>query len=224
MTHHNQGIVLLAIRGQLSTKVLDEARAIHNETAGAPQGVAAARSLGDLSHNVYVPLADAPEVASELLILDRWNDPDGLQKFFSDPQVQAGGDRIFTSRDPVVWQAAEMRGFALPAPHGNHQRYIGMVRGTVKSRALATEVLDEVERKTINIARKHGQVSRQMFWRVVPPGQPESLELIGIDEWTDADGMRAYYEGGHVAPVFDVFSEPAVASTWKQPAGSWVEW
>src|SRR5262249_17943600 len=68
-------IIQLVIRGTLNTPVLDEVRKIHNETAGNPQGVAAARSLGDLSHNVFVPLADA---ATELLILDTWNNLDGL--------------------------------------------------------------------------------------------------------------------------------------------------
>ena len=43
-------IYLLAIRGTLAPKTLEDARKTHNETAGAPANVAAARGLGDLSH------------------------------------------------------------------------------------------------------------------------------------------------------------------------------
>ena len=125
----NNDIVQLAIRGTLKTAVLEEARTIHNQTAGNPAGVAAARALGDLSHNVFVPLGDAHDVASELLILDLWNNVEGLGKFFSDPQVQAGGDMIFAKRDPVVWQAAGARGFVLPTPAGRAQRFVGCFAG-----------------------------------------------------------------------------------------------
>lgn len=97
---HNHGIVLLTIRGTLKTTKIEEAREIHNMTAGNTQGVAAARSLGDLSHNVYVPIGDAPGAVSELLFLDLWNNVAGLQTFFSDAQVQAGGARMFATRAP----------------------------------------------------------------------------------------------------------------------------
>ena len=50
----NDGIFLLAIRGTLKPKTLEDARSTHNMTAGNPDGVAAARALGDLSHNAKV--------------------------------------------------------------------------------------------------------------------------------------------------------------------------
>src|SRR5205823_11841342 len=81
---------LLSIRGTLSPPTLEAARKVHNETAGAPQNVAAARSLGDLSHMVYVPLGGGePEAgAGEFLIMDIWNSMDGLNQFFANKQVQ----------------------------------------------------------------------------------------------------------------------------------------
>src|SRR6187455_2221313 len=85
---------LLAIRGTLAPATLEEARAIHNETAGAPQNVEAARSLGDLSHMVYVPTTQVGGNggdAGEFLILDLWNSVEGLGQFFANPQVQEQG-------------------------------------------------------------------------------------------------------------------------------------
>ena len=221
----NQDFFQLVIRGQLEPTNLDEARQTHNRTAGDPQGVAAARALGDLSHNVFVPLADAKTAATELLILDTWNSIAGLEKFFSDPQVKGGGDMIFKQRDPVVWTLSDMAGFSLLTPASRGERYVGLLRATVKSREQARAAFDGLYRETVNAARILGQVSHQVFYRLTPPGEPPSLELIGIDIWMDAEGMGKFYgDPKHVAPLGPVFAAPPAASVWKQPAGSWVEW
>lgn len=221
----NNGIYLLAIRGTLNQSTLDEVRNIHNETAGNPHGVAAARALGDLSHNVYVPLTDAPTAASELLILDTWTSVEGLGKFFADPQVQAGGGMIFKDRDPVVWQQSEMRGFVHPTPKDKTDRFVGVIRGTVKSRDGARAAFNSLVDKTINASRMLGHVSHQMYWRLTPPNEAPSLELIGIDIWQDADGMNKFYsDRTNAAAAYDVFASAPATSIWKQPQGAWVEW
>src|ERR1043165_7766486 len=96
-------LYLLTIRGTLKPSTLEEARKVHNMTAGNPDGVAAAKSLGDVSHMVYIPAQhdehDKSEGAGEFLIMDLWTSPDGLNTFFSDHQVQEGGSMIFTERD-----------------------------------------------------------------------------------------------------------------------------
>lgn len=56
-------------------------------------------------------------------------------------------------------------------------------------------------------------------------GEPASNELIGIDIWHDADGMRKFYSDTTAAQgIYSVFASPPVASLWKQPAGQWVQW
>ena len=52
----NLTLYLLTIRGTLSPSTLEEARKVHNMTAGDPDGIVAAKSLGDVSHMVYVPM------------------------------------------------------------------------------------------------------------------------------------------------------------------------
>ena len=81
-------LFLLSIRGTLAPPTLEAARKIHNETAGAPANIAAAQSLGDVSHMVHVPLDGAGMGAGEFLILDLWSSMDGLNRFFADPHVQ----------------------------------------------------------------------------------------------------------------------------------------
>jgi hypothetical protein len=67
MSYSHEKIYLLTIRGTLAPTSLEAARQVHNQTAGAPDGVAAARSLGDLSHMVYVPVN---KELPELFIMD----------------------------------------------------------------------------------------------------------------------------------------------------------
>src|SRR5215216_6246759 len=100
-------IYLLSIRGTLAAPALEASRALHNETAGAPPSVAAAKSLGDLSHMVYAPLDPNGSENGAFLFLDMWNSMDGLNQFFANPQVQEQGGRMFIQRDPVVWKPAE---------------------------------------------------------------------------------------------------------------------
>src|SRR5689334_24741501 len=95
---------LLTVRGKAKAATTEEARTLHNATAGNPAGVEAARSLGDLSHQVFTPCGDAQ--AGELLFIDFWNSLSGMAQFFSDPQVQAGASQLFSRRDTPLWAAA----------------------------------------------------------------------------------------------------------------------
>src|SRR4051812_15559017 len=144
---------LLAIRGTLAPKTQEAARAIHNETAGAPPNVAAARALGDLSHMVYVPAEQS--ATGEFLILDLWNNLDGLNQFFANPQVQEQAGHIFDTRDPVVWAPAD--GFAsyhLPVPSGKNDRIVAVVRGMVQSREDAEMQHNAIVANNVNKARQ----------------------------------------------------------------------
>lgn len=222
----NDGVFLLAIQGTLKAKTEEEARNVHNLTAGNPEGVAAARSLGDLSHNVYVSLDSAPGSAGDLLILDLWNNLEGFGRFFADKHVQDGGAMIFASVESrELWLPAhDFYGFALPIPPNKPERFIGLLRGTVRSRDAAKAAFAEFA-TTVNAARMAGQISHEVFFRASEPGQPPSLELLGVDVWMDAAGMgRFYSEPKHMAPLGNIFSAAPKTSTWKRPAGSWVEW
>src|SRR5580700_9155978 len=87
---------LLTVRGRTAAATLDDARAIHNATAGAPQSAAGARSLGDLSHNVFAPSGSGLE--SQLLFIDFWNSLSGLGTFFANPMSR----RQRTSCSPIA--------------------------------------------------------------------------------------------------------------------------
>jgi quinol monooxygenase YgiN len=221
-------IYLLAIRGTLALPTLEATRTMHNETAGAPANVAAARALGDLSHMVYVPL-DHGQVGGEggaFLILDQWNNLDGLQQFFANAQVQEQAGRLFSQRDPVVWAPADgFVAYHCPAPFDRTERLVAIVRGVVRSRAEAQAAHNALVGGTINKARAAGNVSHEAYVRLAPADSSEALEFFAVDVWYDGAGMRAHYEDPEFERGFStIFAAPPSASVWVHPAGSWVEW
>lgn len=217
---------LFTVRGPMAAADLEGGRLAHNMAAGTDQAVAAARSFSDLSHAVWVPTEDAESGAGELLIIDYWNNPDGIGRFFADPQVQQGGAAVYQSRESAVWQpTAGLPRFNLPAPAGKDERYLGFVRGTVAGRAAAEKALTEIMRKAVNTSRAKGLMAREWYFRASGPGEPASTEIIGLDTWFDADGMNAVYADPAEMAGFDsLFTAEPDAMTWKKPAGHWVEW
>lgn len=223
-------LYLLTIRGTLSPKTLEEARKVHNMTAGDPAGVAAAKSLGDVSHMVYVPAEhdghDKSNGAGEFLIMDLWTSPDGLNTFFSDHKVQEGGAMIFSQRDPVVWASAQgFTSYHIPAPFGMNDRFITTARATVKSLEQACELHNQAVAKTISKARKAGNLSHESYFRLAAPGSPEALEWLGVDVWMRPDEMMSLYEDPEFLEGFNhMFTGEANVGVWVHPKGDWTEW
>ncbi|HVO41575.1 MAG TPA: hypothetical protein VMT34_03075 [Aggregatilineales bacterium] len=225
-TNQAPAVYLLSIRGVLAPSTVEAARKIHNETAGAPANVAAARSLGDLSHMVYVPIDHASPKAGEFLILDQWNNLDGLNQFFANKQVQEQAGQIFSQRDPVVWApAADFTSYHFPAPHGRNDRIVGVVRGMVRSQADAQTVHNAVAGSSASKARMNGNMSHEAYFRMATPGTPEALEFLAVDVWYDAEGMNRHYaDPEFMGALMGLFATPPSATIWVHPAGEWVEW
>jgi hypothetical protein len=223
-------LYLLTIRGTLSPKTLEEARKVHNMTAGDPAGVAAAKSLGDVSHMVYVPVDhdghDKSDGAGEFLIMDLWTSTDGLNTFFSDHKVQEGGAMIFSQRDPVVWAPAQgFTSYHIPAPSGMNDRFITTARATVKSLEEACELHNNAVARTISKARKAGNLSHESYFRLAAPGSPDALEWLGVDVWLRPDEMMSLYEDPEFLEGFNhMFTGEANTGVWVHPKGDWTEW
>jgi hypothetical protein len=219
---------LLCIRGTLTTKDNEAARTTHNATAGNPAGVAAARALGDLSHKVYVPAPGAGEAngakSGEFLILDVWKTPQGIEKFFSDKNVQEGGGRLLASRDPVVSMPADGAfTFSLLPPMNKPERYVGLMRGVVKNVREAIEVMSSGVKEMLSMTRQRGQLAHELYVKLGPPSTDGSAEIIGVDHWCDLNGMLDTYRE-HTAAMLPLFKTPPALSVWQQPPGEWVEW
>jgi hypothetical protein len=216
-------VYVLTVRGKLSPATLEEGRDLHNRTAGAAENIAAARSLGDLTHTVYVPRGGS---GTEVLFIDTWNSVSGIGDFFGNPQVTEMAGQLFTDRDPVVWAPTEGFGdFHLPVPSGREVAALGILRAPVTSVEAAQKAFGTHTARVINKARKHGQISHQTFLRLNAPGEPQSLEVLGVDAWFDIEGMDSFYaDESNYADLAGAFAGAPDSATWRPAPGEWNEW
>ncbi len=224
-----EGPIFLTVRGTYAPPTLEAARVLHNETAGSPPGIAAARALGDLSHKVYTLLdskLNQGPAKNELLFLDNWQDPKGLMDFFANKHVQEQGGKLFTARDATVWMPA--RGaftYNLPSARGRNDRFVGMLRAPIKSPEAAIEAFRAVDVKVQRDARRRGLLSHELYVKLNPPGEDSPVEVLGVDVWCDAAGMHEHYaDTSHMAGLAAAFAGPPKASVWEQAPGDWSEW
>jgi hypothetical protein len=215
---------LLTVRGQQVAPTLEDARTVHNVSAGAPPSVAAARSLGDLSHNVYAGIS--AELSGELLFLDIWNSLSGMSQFFAQKQVQEGAGALFSQLEQVVWAPLDgFVGYHLTVPSGRSTGGLGLLRTTVSSLDKAATAFSAFTAATINKARGLGIVSRSVWARVPGQGEPPVDEIIAVDVWLDADDMNRYYDLGEgYEQLGPVFTGAPDTSAWRSAPGDWVEW
>jgi quinol monooxygenase YgiN len=175
---------------------------------------------------VFAPVpgkaADTGVQSNELLFIDVWEDPAGLGQFFSNPHVGEQASKLFSARDAAVWMPARGGfGFNLPAPSGKGERYVGLLRASVASAEKAVEAFRKLQGGSLRAARARGQMSHELYFRVDAP--QNALELLGVDLWYDAEGMKQHYAEA-MAGYAEVFSSKPQTSVWMQPAGSWSEW
>ncbi len=218
---------LLTVTGKVIPPTIESTCKLHNETAGNPNGVATAKSLGDISHMTYMPLDAATDFKGDLLFMDIWDSVEGLNRFFSDDQVQAGAKMMFTSREAIVW--TKLKGFLnfqFPSPSGKNTRIVGLVQGTVKSIEEAEAIHNTAIGGQVKAARAAGIVSHEFHVRMAAPGSPEALEVLGVDVWMDSESMMKHYMSSEFqnSGLYKMFSAKPSSSTWIHPRGEWVEW
>lgn len=214
--------VLLTVRGTTLPPNVDAARVLHNETAGSDAGREAARALGDLSHCVYLPvdagaLSDAN--VGELLFLDVWRDPSGLQTFFADHGVQQQAGRMFSSREGAVWMPG--RGgfsFAVPTTQAAPARFVGLFRAKVSSPEAAIAAFATMAHKALPASRRRGLLSHTLYVKMGAAGEP--AEVLGVDHWTSLEGLQAHYQDKTAMQgIGDVLRGPPSPSVWQQAVG-----
>lgn len=242
-------LILHTTRGILNPKTLDEARTMHNAfvTQGPQPGIEIARSLGDISHNVYtnaVGTGSLPAASpGELLFIDYWADPNGMEQFFSNPFAQEAGDRLFSSRDEAEWMPAPAAfTFQVPTRADAPARFIAMLRASVRAASDATAVLAKLVWKNLGASRRHGQLSHHLFVReaLVVATRPasnarrsgresmaaptEPVEILAVDFWPTLEGLKEHY--GYALATNrpdDALAGPLTVSVWEQVRG-FSEW
>jgi len=218
---------LLTVMGKVKPESIEATCKLHNETAGDPGGVAAAKTLGDMSHMTFMPTDASTNFKGDLLFMDVWNNLDGLNKFFSDPQVQGGANVMFSTREAIVWSKLDsFLNFQFPVPTDKNKRIVGLVKGKVNSIEEAQEIHNTAIAGQVGISRAAGIISHEFYVRLAAPGTPESLEVLGVDTWMNEESMLQHYmsAGFQNSGLYKMFASKPASSTWVHPKGEWVEW
>jgi hypothetical protein len=221
-SHEGANVFLLTVQGTPRDTTIEAVRDLHNATAGAPQSIAGARALGDLSHNVFVP---AGQLKNTLLFIDTWNNPAGVGQFFSDHQVVEAAGKLFAERAATLWKAAEGFGnYTLPAPTGRSVHGVGMLRANITSVDAARPVFHADAGLHIKPGRLDAQVGHQVWLPVPMPGAEPVLEVLALDFWLDADQMTRHYDDGYTSTLGPAFTGAPQTSIWKSAGSDWIEW
>jgi hypothetical protein len=244
-----EALTLHTTRGTLNPATLDEARTLHNSfvTGGPQPGIEIARSLGDVSHNVYAPAEGTGTLSGakpgELLFIDYWTSPDGMETFFANPFAQQAGDRLYSSREESEWMPAPGAfTFQVLAPAGTPARFLAMMRAPVRSTDDATAVLGKLIWGNLSAARSRGQVSHGLFIRPAnveaarpasnarhrpgesPAGPADPAGILAVDTWLTLDGLMEHYgDEAAMSGLDQALAGPPAASVWTQASG-FAEW
>ena len=220
--------VLLTVRGTLDAPEPEAARELHNQTAGSDEGVAAARSLGDLSHSVFSPVLGMPGTRSERAALPRrLEGRAGHRHVLLRRAGPDGGAGVVRRRDVYRVDAGgrivRIRAARTDASHRQIPR-----RRTGADRRPADgdrPVFRSTLEPTISDARKAGQTLHQLYIKIPMPDDHGPAEAIGLD------GLRADPAGmGGVLPDAHRVRErlhrrPPQTSVWQRATGgTWTEW
>lgn len=242
-------LILHTTRGTLNPKTLSEARAMHNAfvTDGPQPGIEVARSLGDLSHNVYTPAEGMDGLLGakqrELLFVDYWADPSGMEQFFSNPFAREAGDRLFSSREESEWMPAPAAfTFQVPANADTPARFVGITRAPVRSVEDVTAKLSRLVSTNLRTSRRRGHLSHGLFVRLasVVAARPasnarrngggsavastEPAEILAVGFWSTFEGLKDHYgDAAAMSGLDDALAGPLAVSVWEQVNG-FSEW
>ena len=101
--------------------------------------------------------------------------------------------------------------------------YLGLARGPINHPKTAIDAFRATQEPNLPDARRLGQLSHQLFIRLPMSDQEGPLEVIGLDLWANAEGMKQHYEA--LTGFEAAFSGEPEISIWEEPAnGTWTEW
>jgi len=113
----------------------------------------------------------------------------------------------------------------LPAAAGKNERYVGMIRGPIKSPEAALKIFRAADTRAQRAARARGLLSHELFIKLNGPGDTSPAELLGLDVWCDPKGMGEHYsDPAEMKALEGAFAGQPDPTVWQQAPGQWSEW
>jgi hypothetical protein len=163
------------------------ARGTHDTGAMAAQPIA--MGAGDLAHIVGLGAQVLNTDPNYWLVIDRWAQPDGMDAFYNNPNVQQGlaglvsAPKVTEFHRETAWYSWGDFDAAAAAP-----RWYVIVRGRFKDLSTAQASADAGAKAAEPTARMLGDAAHIAF-----TGRADSAEFLAIDIWTRPDQIAAFY-------------------------------
>ncbi len=210
------------VRGGLFTEDVGEAKAYHDPLASG--GEAAAKMLGDFSHDALLgtTLLGTPE--NKFLGLDRWDNVEGMQAFYSDPDFGAAFGMLFDEEGPQVENFVEMPEWHTWGDMTSGDEFgdywFVIARGTLADDPeVIKPVHDMVAAGGEEMVKAAGDVAHVVFL-----GLEDPKEFLAIDIWNNSAAIEAVYSDPDFAAAFGMLFAPDTSSIEIYGSSDWHQW
>ena len=209
------------VRGELFTDDLAEAQVAHDAIASG--GEAASREAGDFYHlaGLSTSLLGNPE--NTFLAVDRWDAPDNIEGFYSDPAVADGFAGFFSAppsfeifvRQPDWFQWGEM-----PDTSGETDFWVTVVRGTL---ADADPAEAQIAHDFVASTGQEPSMAAGDISHIVYTGIEDPTQFLAFDVWTSDENIEAVYGDPDFQSLFaPLFAEQPSVVVYRST--DWHQW
>lgn len=210
------------VRGTLFTDDLDMAQGVHDPLAMG--GERAATALGDYGHDALLGTTLLGTTENQFLAIDQWDDLEGAQTLYGDPDFQAGFGMLF-ARPPtleLLQRREDWYGWGdLEAGDGAAQHWFVVVRGR-----LAQADLDAMQQMHDGLAMggEAAATAAGDVAHVVWVGTPDDPQQFwAVDVWTDDAAIEAFYGDPTFQMAFGaLFEAPPTIGVYAST--DWYQW
>lgn len=210
------------IRGQLAAADLATSKGSHD--ALSKGGEAAAKAAGDIGHDALLGTKMLGTTENEFLAIDLWNDVNGMQKFYADPNFAKAFAALFKAPPPqpelFVHQPTWHNWGDMTSGDSHSPYYFVIARGRLKATdpKVAQTAHDQVAAAGETAVKAAGDVAH-----VVYTGLTDPREFLAVDIWKDATNLvKTYSDPNFVKGFASLFEGQPTVQVYKST--DWYQW
>ncbi len=208
--------------GTLYTDDLEEAKAYHDPLASG--GEDAAKMLGDFGHDALLGTALLGTEENKFLGVDRWDNVEGMQAFYSDPMFMQAFLPLFDDDGPAVETYVERPDWYTWGDMSSGDEFgdywFVIARGTLAD-------TPENMREAHDMVAAAGEEDVQMAGdvaHVVFLGLEDPQQFLAVDIWNNSQAIEAVYGNPDFQMAFASLFMPETISIEVYRATDWHQW
>ena len=209
------------VRAELVTDDLDEAQLMHDAVASGAEEIG--KAAGDFYHLAAVSTTLLGGTEGSFLGVDRWDAPDNIEAFYSEPAVAEALAALFASEPNVEVFERQPEWFSwgdMPDVSADDDFWVTVVRGTLAETDpdAAQAAHDLVAAGGQEPSMAAGDISHVVYTGVADPS-----EFLAFDVWESDENIEAVYGDPAFQAVFaPLFASPPSVVIYRST--DWHQW